>query len=65
MTAHNATGAREATHVWVPFLDTSLYVQFTDETDRAHGTAGTYDPGVCWPRPSPRTHSHATTVTAW
>jgi hypothetical protein len=44
MTAHNATGARAATHVWVPFLDTSLYVQFTDETDRVHGTAGTYDP---------------------
>ncbi|WP_327731638.1 hypothetical protein OG250_44175 [Streptomyces sp. NBC_00487] len=44
MTAHNATGAREATHVWVPFLDTSLYVQFTDETDRVHGTARTYAP---------------------
>ncbi|KFG01089.1 hypothetical protein IQ62_09270 [Streptomyces scabiei] len=44
MTAHNATGARGATHVWVPFLGTSLYVQFTDETDRVHGTARTHDP---------------------
>ncbi|MGW7163796.1 hypothetical protein ACWGH3_00460 [Streptomyces sp. NPDC054884] len=44
MTAHHVTGAREATHVWVPFLDTSLYVHFTDEIDGVHGAARPYTP---------------------
>jgi hypothetical protein len=31
MTTRSETDARAATHVWVPFRDTSLYVEFADE----------------------------------
>ncbi|WP_338895311.1 hypothetical protein WBG99_05990 [Streptomyces sp. TG1A-60] len=43
MTAQDTAGARAATHIWVPFRDTSLYVRFADETDGADATARTYD----------------------
>ncbi|MER5223231.1 hypothetical protein [Streptomyces flaveus] len=41
MTAECETGGRGATHIWVPFRDTSLYVEFADETGE---TARTSDP---------------------
>ncbi|MGI5193863.1 hypothetical protein ACQEVY_09505 [Streptomyces sp. CA-288835] len=31
MTTRSETDARTATHIWVPFRDTSLYVEFADE----------------------------------
>ncbi|KOG43663.1 hypothetical protein [Streptomyces resistomycificus] len=43
MTAQGGTGVQGATHIWVPFRDTSLYVQFADEPDAANGPAPTYD----------------------
>ena len=43
MTARDRTGVRGATHIWVPFRGTSLYVQFADEPDGANGTAPRYD----------------------
>lgn len=44
MTAECETGGRGATHIWVPFRDTSLYVEFADETGQAGETARTPDP---------------------
>lgn len=39
MTAPHATGARGTTHIWVPFRDTSLYVDYADETEETARTA--------------------------
>ncbi|MER5218627.1 hypothetical protein ABT063_51290 [Streptomyces sp. NPDC002838] len=44
MTARSGTGGRGATHIWVPFRDTSLYVQFADETDETDETNRTARP---------------------
>ncbi|GGK98723.1 hypothetical protein [Streptomyces flaveus] len=43
MTVECETGGRGATHIWVPFRDTSLYVEFADETSEAGETARTSD----------------------
>ncbi|MDX3694493.1 hypothetical protein PV726_29990 [Streptomyces europaeiscabiei] len=38
MTAPHGTGARGTTHIWVPFRDTSLYVDYADETEETART---------------------------
>lgn len=43
MTAQSRTGIAGATHIWIPFRDTFLYVDFADETGRNHETARTSD----------------------
>ncbi|MFC4470117.1 hypothetical protein ACFPH6_37430 [Streptomyces xiangluensis] len=39
MTARSGTSDRGATHIWVPFRDTSLYVEFADEAGEAARTS--------------------------
>ncbi|GAB2978561.1 hypothetical protein GCM10023080_049720 [Streptomyces pseudoechinosporeus] len=39
MTIRSETSGRGATHIWVPFRDTSLYVEFADEAGEAARTS--------------------------